>query len=109
RSTRDDLARDVAVAHDWPRDEVREERDVEREVRELLLRFQLPAVNVNEVRDAHEGEEGDAYGQMYGGERDGRQPCGGEHRVEVRDEEVGVLEDDQQEQIARDAQGQRAT
>ena len=88
RELRDELAR----AHDRARDEVREEREVCRELPEAD-RLEVAPVDVHDVADAHEREEGDADGKddrarlewdVDAAER--------EEVVRRRDEEVVVLE-----------------
>ncbi len=80
------------AAHDRPGQEMREERDVDREV-ERLGRFELAAVDVDHVADRHEREEGDGDGQADLEQRDGAAKS---HRVgdvvEVDRDEAVVLE-----------------
>ncbi len=67
-----DLGQQLGAPHDRPGQQVREERDVDREV-ERLGRLELAPVDVDHVADGHEGEEGDRDGQpdLQQGDRPG--------------------------------------
>ena len=87
-----DLGQQLAAAHDRPRQEVGEERDVHREV-QRLGRLELAAVDVHDVADRHEGEEGDRDGQADLQQRDGAaHPQGVGEVVDVDRDEAVVLE-----------------
>jgi hypothetical protein len=94
-----ELAGDLAVADDRAGDELREVDDVEREGGQGALGGHHATEDVDEIGDQVKGEEGDAEGQ-----RDPRfgQSVGGDcadERIDVLDEEPGVLEDDEDEEI----------
>ena len=67
-----ELVGDVVVPDDGPRDELREEEHVERGVSRALLSGGVVAVDVDDVRDRVEGEEGDADRQQHLGHGEGR-------------------------------------
>ena len=60
RSSRVELARNGLVADDRARDELRKERDIERDVDGIAVRPEAPPVDVDDVAQAVEGEERDA-------------------------------------------------
>ena len=96
------LRRHRPVADDRPRDQLRKIHDVERERHRRTLRIGDAAVDVDQIGQDVEGDERDAQRQRH--VRVGKRPAEDrlEHHVEVVDQEVGVLEQDQDEEISRD-------
>ncbi len=96
---------DVAIAHDRPGDELGEEGDVCAERRRIAFGADLAAVDVDEVGDALEGEEGDADGQEHAAGDAG--DVGARHRVDVVGEEADILEVAEEQEVCADEDGQR--
>src|SRR6266511_87816 len=100
------LRQQLPAAHDRPGDEVWEEREVHREPRERR-RLELAPVDVDDVRDRHEGIERDAdresgvHNRGRTGDADPRQRV-----VDRADEEAGVLEVRQQTEVEGDCRGE---
>src|SRR5713226_8142175 len=95
-----ELRQQVAGLDDWPRDQVRKQRNEASEIPEVGFRGNLAAVHVNGVADCLEGVEGDPGGKHDGERR--REGHSGEadevvkrsrHRVGGVEEEVEVLEE----------------
>ena len=98
-----DLGGDVGVAHDGAGDELGEEGDVQQDREEALLHVLLVPVDVDDVAQALEGEEGDADGQADLGHGDGQPEDG----VENLREEAGVLVGEEQADVQNDGQDHR--
>ena len=83
------LRLDVDVAHNRARDQLREEGDVQHQIQQVLLDFDLSSVQVNDIAHGLEGEEGDADGKrnIRHRNRDRRQKP-----VQRPEEEIAVLE-----------------
>ena len=101
------LRQEVARRHDRAGHQVREERDEQHEIKQVLLRRDAPPVDIDGVTDGLEGVEGDADGQDH--LEDGKR-CAGAQRVDAGfhglEEEVGVLEIEEQAKVAHDADRQ---
>ena len=91
------------MVQDRPRDQVREVGDEERVVHEVVLAH-LALGRVDQIGDLGKRVERDAERQDDLADR----PVGAEGVVEIVDEEVGVLEIAQQQQIERDAEHEQA-
>ena len=103
-----ELIRDVAVADDRPRDQLRKQQQVQRRMHRALLRRRIAAVDVHDVGDRMEREERDADRQEHAWHVDARAAEDAEQRVDVLDEEVRVLEDAQHGQVDGDREHQPA-
>lgn len=64
-----DLLLDGLIAHDWPRDERRKERDVEPHHQHALLRLRPAVIDIEKIREQLERKKGNADGQC---DMDGR-------------------------------------
>ena len=101
-----ELARDRLVADDRAGDELRKERDVERDVDRIAVGAEAAPVDVDDVGQAVEGEERDAERQLDVGlaevvaERL-------QERGEIGGDEVRVFEDAEHEEIAGDREAER--
>ena len=102
-----ELRQQLARPHDRPGDEVREERQVDREVEERR-RLGVPSVRVDDVAEGLEGEEGDPdredhlHQRRVHVETEPAQPVG--HR---RDEEPVVLEVGEDAEVRHHRAGQQ--
>ncbi len=105
---RDDLTGDVLVSDDRSGDELREEKNIEREGAYPALRRRVPASYVDQVRKRMEGEKRDSERQGDGRERYGLPMQGSERDVDIGGREIRVLEYSQQRQVACDAKRQPA-
>jgi hypothetical protein len=94
------------VADDRSGDELREERDVQAEVDRVPERLHLGPVDVDQIRERVEREEGDAEREVHRGKGHGAHPERGEPDVQVVDQEVGVLEGDEQAEVGGDGGAQ---
>jgi len=84
--------------------QVRKEGDEQQEIAQVVLADDAPA-DIHEISDLREGKKG--YAQR---KHDlAQDPVGAEHPVDIVDEEIGVFEIAQQQQIHRDAPKQRAS
>ena len=57
------MRKEIAGAHDWPRDQLREKRDGESEIAQRTRRLHHAAIDVERVGERVKGVEGDADGQ----------------------------------------------
>ncbi len=89
------LLRDVVVFHDRAGDELREHRDVEREVDDVAVRLHLAAVDVDQIRHRLEGEERDADRKRQIVIRD----MDAEDVVDRAEEEAPVFEEAEHEDV----------
>ena len=71
-----------------------------------LLRRRIAAVDVDDVRDRVEREERDADRQQHARHDDRPHAQQQEERVDVVGEEVGVLEDAEEDEVRRDGEGE---
>ena len=94
-----ELRHDLAVEHDGARDQLREERDEERVVEDVVARHRA-LVAVNHIGELLEGEERDAQRQRHVVERERE----AKRAVHVRDEEVVILEVEQHAEVEGEAQ-----
>jgi hypothetical protein len=101
-----DLGRDVAVAHDRPRNQLRKKRDEQRQLHGIRLRFCPAPVDVDDVGERLEGEEGDADRKVNGRDLEGARTEEAPQRTRVPGEEPGVFEPRQKAQIAGQGQQQ---
>ena len=102
-----DLRQELGRAHDRAGDELREEGDVEAEADEAAARLEPPAVDVDRVAERLERVEADADGQQD--VEDGRIELHPEQREDVPRrgaEEVEVLEDAEEAEVAAEADQQ---
>jgi len=101
-----DLWKEMHRADDRAGDQVREERDEQREIKHAALCTQIAAININGVGDAFEGEEADADRQ--------HDAQGQRVRVEMQQtregvgEEVEVFEEAEYAEVEHDRASQRA-
>ena len=108
RSVSGELLVDLVVAHDRAGDELREHRDVGRELHRALLRVPAVAVDVDDVADVVEGEERDADRQRQLHRRDGGAVEQLGHRLRLLRGEAGVLPHAEHREVGehrRDQQG----
>jgi len=98
-----ELGKHLAVMHDGPGNELREEGDEETVVKEAVL-LGLVVIAVHEEGDLLKGEERYRQGKDNGS----RLETGAEESVQVLHEEAGVLEVAEGSQVDRHAQGQEA-
>ena len=104
---RDALRKEVLRAHDGPGHQLRKEGNKEREIEDVLRRFELPAVDVDGVAERLECVETDSHRQ--GDVEDIHRDVETQQvrHIDGRlDEEVEVLEDAQQAQVADKAGSQ---
>ena len=80
------------VADDRAGDQLRKQEQVQRGVDRALLRPGITPIDVHDVRDRVEGEEGDADGQQDARHDDGTRVQDEEERVDVVREEIRVFE-----------------
>jgi hypothetical protein len=90
------LQGDVAIANDWARDELREQRDVEPVVDDVALRRGLAPVDVDEIRDRVESEERDAEQQAEWPDRNPGDAEPAEGPVEIVQREECVLRNEKE-------------
>ena len=98
RPSRVELTRNGLVADDRARDELRKERDIERNVDGVAVRPEPPAVDVDDVGKAVKGEERDAEGELDVGLAEvpaQRLEQGGK----ISGDEIGVFEDPEHQKI----------
>ena len=89
----------IVVADDRPRDQLREQRDVQRGDPRAALCTRITAVHVHYVAQAVEDEERNADRQMYRVDLHLRHTPLGEGDIERVSQEVGVLEPDQRGEV----------
>ena len=90
----------LGIADDRPGDELGKERFVRAEIDERFARRHPPRMDIGEIRDRLEREEGDAERQADGVmRRDEGEPEIGRDAARHRQQEVRVLEDDQAAEI----------
>ena len=94
-----ELRDDLAVQHDRPGDELREERHEQRVIENIVARHRA-AVAVDDVGELLEGEKRDAQRQRDAVEREGE----AERAVQVFAEEVVILEVEEHAEVGRQAQ-----
>ena len=82
-----DLLRDRAVADDRSRDELREQTDVEQQLKEAFLRLDLPPIAIHDI--AHYLERIEAYSRERG--YIGHGQCRAERRVYIRHHKAAVF------------------
>ena len=97
------LGLDIGIADDRPGDELREQADERGERREVPLRPDVPAVDVDGVAHGLERIKADAKRQAHACQRQGK----AEQAVHRRQEEVGVFEKAEQPEIQKDGDRQR--
>ena len=101
-----ELRGDVLVADDRSGDKLWEQQDVKPEAVDASLRRRVAAVDVDQVGDRMEGEEGNPQRQRNRGQRDSAQAECAEDDAEIGDHEVGVLEHREQRQVAGNGEGE---
>ena len=104
----DELVADLVEANDRPGDQLREERDVEGEIKRRHKVAGRAAVDVDEIAQRVEREERDADGQEDIGPGHRREARPREARVPRRDTQVRVLEPAQERDVDDDAECQQA-
>ena len=103
-----ELVREVAVTDDRSGNQLRKEQQVERGMDGALLRRRVAAMDVDDVRDGVEGEEGDADRQQHPRHDDRPDAQSQEERVDVVGEEVRVFEHAEDREVHGDRQGEPA-
>ena len=98
-----ELCGDVGIAHDRPRDELGEERNIGGEVDEIPLRRRFAAVDVDDVAQYLKGVEADADGQAQLQKRQG-EPCDG---VDAGEKKVRVLKIAEKPKAHKDRERQK--
>ena len=100
-----ELIEEFGGPHDRSRDEVREEADVEEQIHERAGGSNLLPVDVDDVRDAVEGQEGDSHRHGEAGRAElhlhAERPC---QRLELGRDEIVVLEEAQRHEVADDGE-----
>ena len=102
-----ELVGDIAVADDRPGDEVREQGAGQTEADGFAFGRHIPPINVGDVSDPLEGEEGYAQRQVRRRQPERRQAAPDQQRVEILGEEVRVFERDQQAEIAENGRDEQ--
>ena len=103
-----DLRQQLARAQDRPGDQVRKERDEQREVEKPRCRRDLSAIHVDHVADRHERVERDADRQQHvHRDRIEVPPEMPRHRRRAVGEEIEILEEPQHPEIERQAHDER--
>ena len=98
------LGGDILVADDGTGHELGKKRNIQGRAWQGHLGRRLPAVDIHQIGYAVEGEKGNADGQMHLANGHGRQTQAVQQQVHVGDDEVGIFEDDEQEQVEGDGQ-----
>ena len=93
------LASDGLVANDRPRDQLRKEGNIERDVDRIAVGPETPPVDVDDVGEAVEGEERDPKRKVDIG-RDNRQSERRDQTGEIGGDEIRVFEDAENEKIS---------
>ena len=101
-----ELAGDGLVANDRPSDELREQGNIEGDVDRVAVGPESPPVDVDDVGQAMEGEEGDSERKRDVGLRY-RQSERRHHRREIAGDKIRVFEDRKDDEIAGDGDGER--
>ena len=101
-----ELPGDGLVANDRPGDQLRKEGDIESDIDGIAVGSEPPPVDVDDVREAMEGEEGDAERQGDIGLRhhNSERP---EQRREIAGDEIRIFEQRKDEKVARHRDGKR--
>ena len=92
----------IGIAHNGPGDELREHGDIGRQIDEIALCPDRPAVNIHHIAEDLEGVKADADGQRHPQQRD-RKPGNG---IEAFQEKIGVFAVAQQQKAEQDRGGQ---
>jgi hypothetical protein len=103
------LGGDRPVAHDRTGDELREVYDVERKRNRRALRRRDTAIDVDEIGNDVEREKRDADRQRDVRAGNLPMPIRVEHDIGVVDDEIEILEDDEDEQVAGDRPADQLT
>ena len=104
---RGQLFRDVAIANDGARDELREQRDIETVVDDVPLRRRPAHIDVDQVGDRVEREKGNAEQEAERPQPEFGEPQRPQRPVEVVEREERVLRDAQEREIEADAEPER--
>ncbi len=102
-----ELARNLAVADDRSRDELRKQKEIERGLDRALLRVRVTAIDVYDVRNRVKGEERDPDWKNQMGHGVRAQPKAGPDDIHGLDKERRVLEDPQHQQIGAHGEGEQ--
>ena len=94
--------RDVAIPHNGAGDELREHENVQHVIREPLHGRHFFPIDIDDVGDGLEGEEGDADGKQHLRKRERFQPEKPEKGIQVVHEEIRILEVAQKSQADQD-------
>ena len=100
------MLRDLPVANDRPRDQLRKHEQVERGFDRPLLRGGVLPVDVDDVRDRVKGEERDPDRKQNAGQRKRLNADERQRSVEIAHREIRVLEHCQHQQVDRYGAGQ---
>ena len=100
------LAGDVVIFDDRTGEELREEKHIKRIKRRALRHRRDLAVNVDEIGDLLEDDEGDADRQGDVGDRERREAEARDERAIILQDEARIFEIDEDREVAADAQRQ---